>query len=182
MAANRVLFGAFTVWTVIVIRFHLDATSSDEENALAALAAVALAVGVGLLAAALSAPALVRRRGPRQAAAVALTVAALGALVPLLDLRLGAYLVGWVLLGAGAQLLKITVDTILQRAVDDDMRGRVFIAYDIVFNVSFVLGAAVVAILPMSALAGVSTAAAIGLGYLLLAGAAWRPTHPTAAH
>jgi MFS family permease len=182
MAANRILFGAFTVWTVIVIRFHLDATSSDEENALAALAAVALAVGVGLLAAALSAPALVRRRGPRQAAAVALTVAALGAFVPLLDLRLGAYLVGWVLLGAGAQVLKITVDTILQRAVDDDMRGRVFIAYDIVFNVSFVLGAAVVAILPMSALAGVSTATVIGLGYLLLAGAAWRPTHPTADH
>ena len=182
MAANRLLFGAFTVWTVIVIRFHLDGTSSDEENALAALAGVALAVGVGLLGAALTAPALVRRRGPRRAAAVSLAVAAMGALVPLLDLRLGAYLVGWVLLGGGAQMLKITVDTVLQRAVDDDMRGRVFIAYDIVFNVAFVLGAAIVAVLPMSLLAGVSTAVAIGGGYLMLTVAAWRPPHSTSAH
>ncbi|MCZ3387984.1 MAG: MFS transporter [Actinomycetia bacterium] len=175
MAANRLLFGAFTVWTVIVIRFQLHGTSSDEESALAALAAVALAVGLGLLAAALSAPVLVRRRGARSTATVALTVAAFGALIPLVAVRLWAFLVAWLLLSAGAQMLKITVDTILQRAVDDDMRGRVFIAYDIVFNVAFVLGAATVAALPMSSLVGAGAAAIIGAGYLLLAGAACWP-------
>jgi hypothetical protein len=182
MAANRLLFGAFTVWTVIVIRFHLEGTSGDEEAALAGLAGVALAVGVGLLGAALTAPALVRRRGPRQAAAAALSVAASGALLPVVDLRLGAYFVGWVLLGAGAQMLKITVDTVLQRAVGDDLRGRVFIAYDIVFNVAFVLGAALVAVLPMSMLAGVFTSVATGVGYLVLAVAAWRPAASKSAH
>lgn len=176
MAANRLLFGAFTVWTLIVIRFELHGTSSDEESALAALAAVALAVGLGLLAAAICAPVLVRRRGARSTATVALTAAALGALIPLVAVRLGAFLVAWLLLACGAQLLKITVDTILQRAVDDDMRGRVFIAYDIVFNVAFVLGAATVAALPMSSLVGAGAAAVIGAGYLILAGAAWWPT------
>ena len=175
MAANRLLFGAFTVWTVIVIRFELHGTRGDEENALAALAAVALAVGLGLLAAALSAPVLVRRRGARFTATVALTIAALGALTPLVAVRLGAFLIAWLLIGTGAQMLKITVDTVLQRAVDDDMRGRVFIAYDIVFNVAFVVGAAAVAILPMSRLVGAGAAAVVGAGYLLLAGAAWWP-------
>lgn len=176
MAANRLLFGAFTVWTVIVIRFQLHGTSSDEESALAALAAVALAVGLGLLAAAVSAPALVRRRGARSTATIALCVAAIGALIPLVAVRLGAFLVAWLLIGAGAQMLKITVDTVLQRAVDDDIRGRVFIAYDIVFNVAFVLGAATVAVLPMSSLVGAGAATVIGAGYLILAGAARWPT------
>lgn len=182
MAANRLLFGAFTVWTVIVIRFRLEGTSSDEGSALAALAGIAVAVGLGLLVAAVSAPALVRRRGPRRTVAVALTVAAFGAFVPLLELRLGAYLASWVLIGAGAQMLKITVDTVLQRTVVDDMRGRVFIAYDIVFNVAFVVGGAVVAALPLSMLGGVGTAAVVGVGYLLLGSAAWRPSQGRSAH
>lgn len=175
MGANRTLFGALTVWTVIVIRFHLHSTSADEEHALAALGAVAFAIGLGLVAAALSAPVLVRRAGPRRAVAVALTVAGVGAAVPLLELRLSALLVGWLLLGAGAQMLKITVDTVLQRAVDDDVRGRVFIAYDVVFNVAFVVGAIAVSTLPMRVLTGASTAAVVTVGYLVLAGLAWRP-------
>jgi MFS family permease len=184
MAASRLLFGAFTVWTVIVIRFQLHGTRGDEEHALAALGAVALAVGMGLLAAALTAPHLVRRRGSHVTAALALTVAACGALIPLVAVRLGAFLVAWLLIGAGAQMLKITVDTVLQRAVDDDLRGRVFIAYDIVFNVAFVLGAAAVAVVPMNTLVGVGAGVGvvIGAGYLLLAGAAWWPSgrrHPT---
>ena len=68
MAANRLLFGAFTVWTIIVIRFHLEATSRTRCAALAALGGVALAIGIGLVVAALSAPPLVRARGPRAAA------------------------------------------------------------------------------------------------------------------
>jgi hypothetical protein len=175
MGANRVLFGAFTVWTVIVIRFHLEATSGDEVNALAALGGVALAIGLGLVVAAVGAPPLVRARGPRAATTIALMVAGVGALMPLLSLRLGALLVAWVLIGAGGQLLKITVDTMLQQAVDDDLRGRIFATYDIVFNAAFVIGVTLVAVLPMAVLAGTATAAAVGVTYLALAAVAWRP-------
>jgi MFS family permease len=169
MAANRLLFGAYTVWTIIVIRFHLEATQHDEVNGLAALGGVALAIGVGLVLAALAAPPLVRARGPQVAATVSLATAGVGALVPLLSLRLGSLLVAWVLVGGGAQLLKITVDTVLQRAVGDDLRGRIFIAYDLVFNAAFVVGVTAVATLPMDALAGTGTAAAVGLVYFALA-------------
>ena len=133
----------------MLIRFLLTVTNTDERNALAALAAVALSLGLGLVAAALGAPPLVRRHGPRRSASVALAVAAVGSALPLLTLRLGALLVAWAFIGAGAQVLKITVDTVLQRALPDDVRGRVFIAYDIVFNVAFVMGVAAVALPPV---------------------------------
>ena len=173
MAGNRVLFGSFTVWTVLLIRFHLPATDS-ENNALAALGAVALSLGLGLVAAALGAPPLVRRHGPRRAIAFALAVAAVGSSLPLVSLRLGALFVAWTLIGAGAQILKITVDTVLQQALGDDVRGRVFIAYDIVFNVAFVVGVAVVAALPQQMLGSTAISVAVTACYGVGALAAWR--------
>lgn len=178
MAGNRVLFGCLTVWTVLLIRFHLAVTRNDEHNALAALGAVAVALGLGLVVAALGAPPLVRRLGPRRSASVALVVAALGSAVPLLSLRLGALLAAWVLIGAGAQILKITVDTVLQEALGDDVRGRVFIAYDIVFNVAFVIGVTAVAVLPHDVVAGTTVAAAVAGAYAVGAGLTWKiPRH-----
>lgn len=182
MAVNRLIFGAFTVWTIIVIRFSLPGTSSSEEDSLAALAAVGAAVGLGLIVAAISVPWLLRSRGPHRTAVVALAVAGVGALAPLLTLQLEALVVGWLLLGAGAQMLKITVDTVLQTVTVDDLRGRVFIAYDIVFNVAFVLGALAVAALSESLLVGASTALAVGLTYISLAGLAQWTAPETPVH
>jgi MFS family permease len=45
-------------------------------------------------------------------------------------------------LGVTAQGLAICVTTILQQEMEDDFRGRVFSVYDMLFNVTFVLGAA----------------------------------------
>lgn len=174
MAGNRVLFGCLTVWTVILIRFHLGATRAEENNALAALGAVALSSGVGLVIAALGAPPLVRRHGPRRSASVALGIVAVGSALPLLSLRLGALLVAWVLIGAGAQILKITVDTVLQRALGDDVRGRVFVAYDIVFNAAFVIGVTAVAALPASVVAGTAVSATVAGAYAVGAVVTWR--------
>ncbi len=178
MAGNRVLFGCMTVWTVLLIRFHLAATNADEKNALAALGAVALSLGLGLVVAALGAPPLVRRHGPRRSAAVALAMAAVGSALPLLSLRLGALLLAWAFIGAGAQILKITVDTVLQRALPDDVRGRVFVAYDIVFNVAFVMGVAAVALLPPHIVAAAGVSVAVATAYVVGAAAAWRNPRP----
>jgi predicted MFS family arabinose efflux permease len=56
-------------------------------------------------------------------------------------------LTGALLLGVCAQGSKICVDTIVQEYVDDDYRGRVFSFYDTVFNLAFVVAAAVAALL-----------------------------------
>lgn len=174
MAGNRVLFGCFTVWTVLLIRFHLDATRADEQNALAALGATALSLGLGLVAAALAAPPLVRRHGPRRSVAVALALAAVGGVLPVRSPELGTLLVAWVFIGAGAQVLKITVDTVLQRALGDDVRGRVFVAYDIVFNVAFVIGVTAVAVLPTALVAGAAVPIVVAVAYAIAGTATWR--------
>ena len=50
-------------------------------------------------------------------------------------------------IGFAAQASKICVDTLLQRSVDDDFRGRVFSFYDTAFNVTFVAAAGAAALL-----------------------------------
>jgi MFS family permease len=164
-----VLFGALTVWTIVVIRFLFEGTRSDEEHALAALGSVAVAIGIGLVVASIIAPALVRRYGPRTAAVCAMGCAAVGCLVPTASMRLGSMLIAWAMVGAGAQVLKITVDTTLQRSSPDDLRGRVFIAYDLVFNLAFVLGVTIVAAAPLSLLDRVLVPTVCGVGFAMVA-------------
>jgi MFS family permease len=166
MGAQRVCFGALTLWTVTLIRFRLPETRADEGLAVAALAAVALMAGVGLVSAAAITPSLVRRHGARRAASVALVVAATGGLIPVVGERVGSLLLLWTFVGFGAQAVKITLDTVLQRSVRDELRGRVFIAYDIVFNLAFVIGAA--AAVPMAA-TGVVVPIIVAVGYAALA-------------
>ncbi|MFL6182438.1 MAG: MFS transporter [Actinomycetes bacterium] len=163
--AQRILFGALTVWTIVMIRFLLEGTRSNEGHALAALGSVALAAGIGLVTASVIAPTMVRRFGPQATAVCALSCAGVGCLAPVISLRLGSMLVSWLVAGAGAQVLKITVDTMLQRSSPDDLRGRVFIAYDLVFNLSFVLGVTVIAALSLSMLDGALLPTALAVGY-----------------
>ncbi|MFD0803030.1 MFS transporter, partial [Streptomonospora algeriensis] len=76
------------------------------------------------------------------------------------------------MLGVVSQGVKVSVDTLVQRHVDDAYRGRVFSVYDMLFNAAFVAGAGIAAgAVPRS---GESAAAVAGLatGYALMA-ACW---------
>jgi MFS family permease len=86
-----------------------------------------------------------------------------------LPYRLPLYLTGALLLGFCAQGLKICVDTIVQRHIDDEFRGRVFALYDTVFNVAVVTAAVMVAlVLPSDGYSPISVVV-IGLAYLTTA-------------
>jgi hypothetical protein len=64
--------------------------------------------------------------------------------VPVLALPVllaAAAVIGW-----AGQSLKICVDTLVQRDVDDAFRGRVFSVYDVLFNAAFVVAIAVAAV------------------------------------
>ena len=52
-------------------------------------------------------------------------------------------LVAAFLLGLTAQNIKICVDTLVQAHVDDEFKGRVFVLYDMIFNVALVLAAVI---------------------------------------
>jgi MFS family permease len=181
MTVHRLLFGLLTVWSIVLIRFRLEVTKDDEPAALAGLASIAMALGAGLVVAALVTPPLVRVLGGRRSAALAMAAAGAASVAAWFGPRLTSLVVAWVVLGASAQILKIVVDTVLQRSVDDDYRGRVFIAYDLVFNVAFVVGATAVVLLPMDTMVGRLIPAVAAVSYLLLAVWLYRPSARSAS-
>ena len=56
-------------------------------------------------------------------------------------------LVAGFLLGVTAQSIKLCVDTLVQAHVDDELKGRVFVLYDMVFNVALVIAAGIAAVI-----------------------------------
>jgi predicted MFS family arabinose efflux permease len=50
-------------------------------------------------------------------------------------------------LGLTAQAIKICVDTLVQAHVADEVKGRVFAIYDMIFNVALVLAAVIAAVI-----------------------------------
>jgi MFS family permease len=130
-----------------------------------AQAIAALAAG-GVLAALLT-PAATRRFGYTRYPALLLLGSAAVQIGLVLPFQLSLLLVAAFALGFAAQSLKICVDTIVQRNVDDDYRGRVFSVYDTLFNLTLVLAALITAVaLPADGHSAVAVVA-IAIGYLL---------------
>src|SRR5699024_1239325 len=77
------------------------------------------------------------------------------------------------ILGFVSQAVKVTVDTLVQRHVEDVFRGRVFSVHDVLFNVTFVLGAAIAATFVPPSGVSVPVLCAVVLGYATLAAAWW---------
>jgi MFS family permease len=170
LASMRLWFGLVTVSGVLVLR---NATEVESE-AVSDLGVLTLTTGAGFLAAALTTPGLARLLGREATLRTGLLIAA-GCVVPLLlageDAAPAVWWTAGAVLGLGAQTTKICVDAIVQAEVDDEARGRVFSLYDMAFNVSFVLAAAIAAlVLPAS---GRSSALLVvcGLGLALSAAA-----------
>jgi hypothetical protein len=77
--------------------------------------------------------------------------------------------------------VKICVDTLVQTAVDDDFRGRVFALYDVGFNVVFVAAAAAGAVIIPASGKSYAVLALIAGGYALSAALYWRAERQRAA-
>ncbi|NUU19943.1 MAG: MFS transporter, partial [Streptomycetaceae bacterium] len=137
----RFCFGVLTVMTLLLCR-NLFNDPADTDGGLATLGLTVGVTAAGFFAAAVLTPVVTPRIGvPRWIVVCALlgaaTQVALG-----LPFRLGPILVAGFLLGLVSQGAKIGVDTVVQTTVDDAYRGRVFSVYDVLFNVAFVVAAA----------------------------------------
>lgn len=166
-AGHRMLFGLLTLTTLLLYRNHY--ADGDAGASIVGLIPVAGAAAVGSLLAAVVTPPMVRRVGPVRWLVAA--TAAAGVLIPLLGLPVIAALtvVGSFVVSLAAQTTKIITETTLQIEVDDDYRGRVFSVNDTGFNVFFVLGLLVGAlVLPPDGVSAVAILGA-GLGYGLVA-------------
>ncbi|MFI8910814.1 MFS transporter [Streptomyces sp. NPDC053513] len=144
VALMRFCYGALLVTVLMLCRYAWSSTDSD---GLALLGLAVAASGAGFFAAAVLSPWAVGRFGPFGWMTVCTAAAAV--LVPALGLFFtpAPFLVAAFVLGLITQGGKIATDTVVQTAVDDSYRGRVFSLYDVLFNVAFVGAAGVAALM-----------------------------------
>jgi MFS family permease len=167
MAGHRLLYGLATVMGILLFRNNFFA--DDLDLAFAGLGVAVVAAGAGVLVAAAVTPWSMRRWGTRGWMTMALLVSAVGQFVFGLSWRPDGLIAGSFLLGATAQVVKIGVDTILQRHVADRFRGRVFALSDLLFNGAYVAAACLAALLlPVDGRAPWMVVA-ISIGYVTLA-------------
>ncbi|MFC9247795.1 MFS transporter [Streptomyces sp. NPDC057136] len=144
MTVMRFCYGALTVMVLMLCRYAWSDTESD------GLGLLGLALGAsaaGFFVAAAMTPWAVGRLGrfgwmALCAGAAAVLEPALGLSFALRPILIAAFVLGLVTQGA-----KIATDTVVQTSVDDAFRGRIFALYDVLFNVAFVVAAALSALL-----------------------------------
>lgn len=141
VAVSRFCYGAVTIMTLLLFRNAFN----DPSNTNAGLAGFAFAVGVsgvGFGLGALATPLVARKLSLHRWIPVCLCSAGVAELILGAPFREVPLLAGAFLLGFFSQGQKVSTDTLVQRNVDDDFRGRVFVFYDMLYNGSFVLAAA----------------------------------------
>ncbi|MET8640577.1 MFS transporter [Streptomyces sp. NPDC004675] len=166
MTLMRFCYGALLVLVLMLCRYAL---SSDPSRGLALLGLALGASGAGFFVAAVVTPWAAGRLGPGGWIIVCAAIAAV--LEPALGLPFatGPMLVAAFVLGLITQGAKISTDTLVQHAVDDGFRGRVFSVYDVLFNVAFVGAAGVAALMLPPDGRSVPLVVAVGLVYAAIA-------------
>ena len=166
-AGQRTMYGILFLMSILLYRNYFYHASAN--NALGHFTLVIVAAAIGYGAAAVVTPIVSPRLPDGSLITIMLLVAGIvcGTLgvtfsqVPFLFISFA--------LGLAAQSVAITATTIIQREVDDVFRGRVFSFYDMLFNVPFVIGAAVgAAFMPFDGKSYLLVGVASG-GYVLTA-------------
>lgn len=146
LGAHRLAFGISTLLTLMMYRYAFT-DSGLLRAGLPGIGEAIVVAAVGLGTAALVAPWLVRRWGRPRTVRTALALAGIMQLVLAALLSLGAVLVAAFVLGLTGQVIKLCADAAVQSEAGDEVLGRVFALYDVVFNVGYVIAVAVAAFL-----------------------------------
>ncbi|GAA2270789.1 MFS transporter [Glycomyces scopariae] len=192
---HRFLYGiVFIVAIALFMGFFWDVESDPARTTtITWLLVLAILGNVGVLAAAIVTPRATRVWGPRNWVVVLMALCAVvgaglaGTMVPVM------FAVAVLLVNIASQGVKITVDTSIQRGVEDAYRGRVFSVNDTVYNVGYLAGLfAAALVVPTDGYAPgtlVAVAVSYGLicvGYAYLArddapydAESWSPAAPT---
>lgn len=166
IGAARFCYGVGFVMILLLFRYRLEDVGPFRSG-LAGLGFVAVAVAAGGLAAAFCTPRATRAFGFVKWSTALLVVAGVVQVVLGLPYLTWTYVIGAFLLGFAAQGTKICVDTILQRTIEDEYRGRVFSLYDTLLNVTTVVAAIAVAVfLPTDGYAP-WVVVVLGVGYVV---------------
>jgi MFS family permease len=170
--ANRLLYGILFLMSILLYRNYFY-RSAGANTALSHFTVLVLVSAVGYGCAAVITPVLTKWLS--KPAWMAVLLASGGVVMAALGETFSqpAYLAIGFWLNLVGQGVAICSTTILQEQVDDDFRGRVFAFYDMMFNVTFVAGAALsAAFMPLTGRAPVIIAL-VAVGYLVAAVAYW---------
>jgi len=143
--AHRFLYGILFVMSILLYRNYFYHASSAN-TALGHFAPLVAAAALGAGTAAVITPIVTRQMS--NASWITAMLAAAGLITGGLGFTFGQaeFIVIAFGLGVASQGVTISTVTILQQEMEDDYRGRVFALADMMFNASFVLGAAVTAV------------------------------------
>jgi len=169
---NRLLYGILFLMSILLYRnfFYHGAAPSTAETHYGYLVG---AVAVGYFCAALVTPQLTRQL--TKTALIAVLIAASAVVIGSLGETFSqvAFLFMGFCLGLAGQGVAICATTILQEQVGDEYRGRAFSLYDMMFNITFAVGALIS--VPFMPLNGKSHTliAVIAVGYAVVAASYW---------
>jgi MFS family permease len=170
IGGHRIIYGVVTVATILVYRNYFH-TLGQVDAAIADLGLLVVITGAGFVSAAVVTPPMAARFGVRTWIIACLVGSAVFQLLPGAIYAKVPLMIAAFLLGLTAQNIKICVDTLVQAHVDDEVKGRVFVIYDMIFNVALVLAAVVGAvILPING-KSVPILVVLAAGYLAVAAA-----------
>ena len=146
IAAHRLVYGIVTVATILVFRNYFNRLDQIDA-AIADLGLLVIITGAGFVFASVVTPPLSARLGLRSTMIICLLASTVFQLVPGAIYSWVPLMVAAFLLGLTAQCIKICVDTLVQAHVADEFKGRVFVLYDMIFNVTLVVAAVIGAVI-----------------------------------
>ena len=167
---QRITYGLLMVTTILAYRNHFH----GEDDLPAAMVDLGLwfgVAGVGYVLSGVVAPPVSNRLGVRRAILAFLIVSGIVQIVPGSIFARPALVAAGFVLGVCAQSMKVCVDTVVQAHVADEFRGRTFVLYDMIFNVSLVTGATLGALLAPTH--GLSLPIYLGMATAFFAIATW---------
>ncbi len=159
LTAHRLAYGLVLV---VALLFARNLLTGSPPEAAALLGAVLAATGAGAALAAGATPGAVRVLGAGGWVVTCCALGAVAALTLLLAPTAAALVVVALALGVASQGIKVATDTAVQTGVDDRFRGRVFVVYDLCFNLALVASSALAAlVLPDTGWSGPVLAVAV---------------------
>jgi MFS family permease len=168
IAGHRLIYGTVTVATILVFRnyFHRP---DQIDAAIADLGLVVVITGAGFVFASVVTPPMSAQWGLRSSMIICLVASAIFQVVPGAIYVRAPLMVAAFLLGLTAQCIKICVDTLVQAHVADEFKGRVFVIYDMIFNVVLVVASVIAAVILPANGKSVIIMIIMAAGYLLVA-------------
>ena len=142
MALHRFVYYMELI-TIILAARNLLSEPSDADAGIALFGTLGGAMVAGHFLAVILTPVAHERMAPSRWTLVCLVVGTVGQLAVAVSYSTPVFIAGLFVFGIGVQGAKIAVDSIIQGDVEDAYRGRTFAIYDVMFNMSACLAAAV---------------------------------------